>query len=61
MSDQVTKSDLNNLEERLDKRFDDLTTLMSQFANDVDDRFNKIEFKFAEYDEEFRKLNNKYD
>jgi len=59
MSDQVTKNDLNNLEEHLDKRFDDLTALMSDFANDADDRFNKIESKLSEHDEEFRKLNKK--
>ncbi len=61
MSEQVTKTDLSNLEERLDKRFDDLASLMSGFANDTEARFNKIDLKLAEHDEEFKKINAKYD
>lgn len=54
MSEVATKADLHNLEKAIDKRFDDLTALMSQFANDV-------QRKFEEHDDEFRKLNQKYD
>jgi len=75
MTDYASKTDLNNLEKRLDKRFDELTALMSGFANDVNARFDgvdknfvsidgrltKIEAKLTEHDEELRKLNKKYD
>ncbi len=68
MSETTKKSDIICLEERLDKRFDDLTALMSQFANDTQDHFSEIHIKFseiqdklAEHDQEFRKLNDKYD
>ena len=61
MPSQATKDDLKDLEQRLDKRFDaidkrfdDLTMLMSNFANDV-------QTKLADHDDEFRKLNEKYD
>lgn len=54
MSDQATKNDLNNLEQQLDKRFDELTALMSNFANDV-------QAKLSEHSDEFRMLNEKYD
>lgn len=61
MTDYASKTDLNNLEKHIDKRFDDLTALMSGFANDVNARFSAVEAKLAEHDEEFRKLNKKYD
>jgi hypothetical protein len=54
MFDQVTKSDVINLENQLDKRFDELAALMSGFANDV-------QVKLSDHDDEFRKLNEKYD
>lgn len=38
----------------LDQRFDEVLTVMSQFAESVDKRFD-------DHDEEFRKLNKKYD
>ncbi len=50
----ATVQDLVKLEERIDKRFDELITTLSTFADNVDRRFN-------EHDEEFRKLNQKYD
>lgn len=64
MSD-VTTQDLVKLEERMDKRFDELQTTilgaMSEFANSVDGRFNTIEKRLDEHDEQFRILNSKYD
>ena len=50
----ATIQDLIKLEEHIDKRFDELITTLSTFADNVDRRFN-------EHDEEFRKLNQKYD
>lgn len=47
-------AEIKDLEKRIDKRFDDLTALMSKFADDV-------QSKLTEHDEEFKKLNTKYD
>lgn len=54
MSDYATKQDLKTLEDKIDKRFDDLAEILNVFANDV----NK---KFEAQDAELRKLNDKYD
>jgi chromosome segregation ATPase len=54
MSEQATKSDITSLEQQIDKRFDELSALMSGFANDV-------QAKLSDHDDEFRKLNEKYD
>ncbi len=54
MADYATKQDLKNLEDKIDKRFDDLAEILNIFANDV----NK---KFEQQDAELRKLNQKYD
>lgn len=58
MSTAATIDDLVHLEERMDSRFDELQTnilsAMNSFANDVNKRF-------SDHDEEFRKLNQKYD
>lgn len=43
MSDATTKTDLAQLEDRLDKRFDELMTAMSQFAQDIGQRFEAAE------------------
>jgi peptidoglycan hydrolase CwlO-like protein len=68
MSEQTVTSDISALERRIDRRFDELTALMSGFANDVqakladhDDEFRKIHQKLADHDDEFRKINEKYD
>jgi chromosome segregation ATPase len=54
MADYATKQDLKSLEDKIDKRFDDLAEILNIFANDV----NK---KFEQQDAELRKLNQKYD
>ena len=57
MADYATKQDLIRLEDKIDhidKRFDDLTAILSGFANDVDARCEA-------QDAELRKLNDKYD
>lgn len=61
MADYATKQDLQNLEEKIDKRFDDLTEILNIFANDVNTRFSKIEGRLDGVDLELRKLNEKYD
>lgn len=75
MTDYATKTGLSNLEGKLDKRFesidnrfDELVALMSGFANDVGERFDAVDIRFTRiearldvHDEEFRKLNQKYD
>lgn len=61
-------NDTQKLEKKMDKRFDDLTALMSDFANGVnarfdgvDARFDRLEEKLDRHEEELRKLNAKYD
>ncbi|NCU29813.1 hypothetical protein EOM60_04370 [Candidatus Saccharibacteria bacterium] len=68
MSDQVTKSDLRNLEQRMDKRFDDPVSLMSSFTNDtqtkfdvIESRFDVMESRFDKQNKEFRKLSERHD
>lgn len=64
----VVMSEIAKLEKRIDKRFDDLTALMSQFANDVNARFDRQEPRFDQQDarfdaidEQLRLQNQKYD
>jgi len=52
----------------MDKRFDDLTALMSEFANDMNARFDQQDARFDQQDarfdrieEELREQNEKYD
>ncbi|MGB4758604.1 MAG: hypothetical protein WBP26_00960 [Candidatus Saccharimonadales bacterium] len=44
MNDYATKDDLKELDQKLDKRFDDIVELIQGFMQQVDDRFNKVEF-----------------
>ncbi|CAN5644852.1 hypothetical protein BH23PAT2_BH23PAT2_03920 [soil metagenome] len=60
-------ADLEKLEKRMDKQFDDLTALMSKFADDVsarfdqhDARFDQIEAKLKEHDNRFDELDAKF-
>lgn len=61
MSDHVTKADLINLEQRMNKRFDGPVSLMSNFANDTKKKFDAMESRFNKQDKEFRKLSGKHD
>ena len=54
-------SEFEKLEERMDKRFDDLTALMSEFANDMNARFDQQDARFDRIEEELREQNEKYD
>lgn len=54
-------SEIAKLERRMDKRFDDLTALMSQFANDVYAHFDQQDARFDTIDEQLRLQNQKYD
>ena len=57
----ATKKDLGSLESRIESRFDELMSALSKFSDDVDVRFSKIETKLESHDDEFRKINDKYD
>ncbi len=46
MNEVISKKDLVALESKIDKHFDSLAALMSNFANQTNDRINKIESKF---------------
>lgn len=54
-------SDMAQLEKRMDKRFDDLTALMSQFANDVNARFDQQDARFDRIEKRLDRLDEKYD
>ncbi len=43
-------TDLAKLEKRMDKQFDDLTVLMSKFADDVSARFDQQDARFDQQD-----------
>lgn len=49
-------SELAKLEKRIDKRFDDLTALMSGFANDVNARFDQQDVQFNQQDIRFDRI-----
>ncbi len=49
----VVMSEIAKLEKRIDRRFDDLTALMSQFANDVNARFDQQDARFDQQDARF--------
>lgn len=54
-------SEVAKLEKRIDKRFDDLTALMSEFANDVQIKFDKIDNKLIEHDARFDQQDARFD
>lgn len=54
-------ADLAQLEKRMDKRFDDLTALMSEFANDVNARFDQQDARFDKQDTRFDQQDARFD
>jgi DNA anti-recombination protein RmuC len=60
MAENITKNDLSKLESKLEVRFDDLTALMSQFANDVNDRFDKVDARFEGIEQRLDKLEDSH-
>jgi DNA repair ATPase RecN len=60
MSEYATKKDVQEI---VDKAVNDLSAVMSQFANDVNDRFDKVDARFERIEERLEKLedsHNKY-
>ncbi|MEI7918238.1 MAG: hypothetical protein WCH58_02540 [Candidatus Saccharibacteria bacterium] len=55
MSESIKKSGLVKLENKIDKRFDDLTALMSNFANQISDKFYDVDKRFDNLEERFDK------
>jgi archaellum component FlaC len=53
-------SEIAQLEKKMDKQFDNLTALMSNFANDVNERFDKIEARLDQHDKRFDALDEKF-
>ena len=60
MNDNVSKKDFLKLEKNLDKRFDDLTALMSNFANQTSDRFDEVDKKFVYVDKRFDFIDKRF-
>jgi archaellum component FlaC len=54
-------SDIDKLEKRMDKRFDDLVGLMSKFANDVQARFDQQDSRFDQQDARFDQQDSRFD
>ncbi len=46
-------SDISKLEQKMDKRFDQMMKLLSDFANDVNARFDQQDARFDQHDARF--------
>lgn len=58
MTDFITGKELKTA---LREQTDEIVGILHAFVDKFDERFNKIEKKLSAHDEEFRKLNEKYD
>jgi len=58
MAEYATKADIEQI---VEKAVADLSEVIASFAQQVDTRFNVIESRLDDHDDEFRKLNTKYD
>ena len=54
-------TDLAKLEKRMDKQFDDLTALMSKFADDVNARFDQQDARFDQQDARLDRIEARLD
>jgi septal ring factor EnvC (AmiA/AmiB activator) len=65
MSDTITKKDLEQvvaaLDKKIDRRFDDLGSVLETFMQQVDTRFNKIEDDIADIHRSLDRLTNTID
>lgn len=65
MSEQVTKNDLKQLEvsidEKIGKAVEDLSEIIGTFAQQVDDRFNKVEKDIQDTKASIDRLTNTID
>lgn len=57
----ISMSDITSLEKRMEARFDDLTSLLSQFANDVDAKFKQQDTRFDAIEGRFDKIEGRLD
>jgi septal ring factor EnvC (AmiA/AmiB activator) len=58
MADYATK---NDVQEIVDKAVNDLSAVMSQFANDVNNRFDKVESDISDIKQEITDLKASHD
>lgn len=61
MSDVATKDDIKELRGELRSSFDDITSLIQSFMEQVDNRFNKVERDILELKESHERLLNTID
>lgn len=54
-------SEITKLEKRMDKQFEDLTALMSNFANEVYARFDQQDVRFDQQDARFDRIEERLD
>jgi predicted nucleic acid-binding Zn-ribbon protein len=57
----MATSDITKLEKKMDKRFDEMMALMSNFANDVNDRFDGVDKRLDAHDRQFVAINARLD
>ncbi|MCA9346443.1 hypothetical protein KC960_03050 [Candidatus Saccharibacteria bacterium] len=61
MNDAATKEDLNKLDLKIEKRFDDLVEIMQTFMHQVDERFNRVEKDINDIKKSMDRLTNTLD
>lgn len=61
MSDVATKEDLATLQSEMRSSFDELTGMIGQLMQDVDERFNKVEQEIIELRKSHNRLLNTID
>ena len=61
MSDTITKQELDSLDKKLDKRFDDVIDIMQTFMQHTDERFNKVEKDIEDIKASLDRLTNTLD
>ncbi|MEO6761782.1 MAG: hypothetical protein ABI220_05460 [Candidatus Saccharimonadales bacterium] len=62
MADFATKQDVEEIVgRRVDKAVADLSEVIAQFGNRIDERFNQLELRVDKLEEQFDRLNNTLD
>lgn len=61
-TDYITRSDLKEFGDGLSRRIvDDLSEVIAQFSERVDDRFNRLETRVDKLEQQFERLQNTLD
>lgn len=60
-TEAATKSDITKLDKKIDESFSDITNLITTFMEQVDARFQKVEYDLADLKESHNRLLNTID